>query len=298
MFQRGHLVVGRSRQALWRSRATLGSANQVGVIIAGPRAVTFQHDHKLFIASLHGVEHPVAIREAPLGWTARGLYTYSYQEHELLLRSASGRLVKVLARAPFDVGPLASNGSAYFAARGSVMSADGARVRRLASLRSLGFSPRSTSVQPLGRFVQLEDNSQLVVLRAAGSVFARTGLPRAGGQPETISSGLVVGPGASAVAFTAATGGRRGSETVYLLRAGAQDATPIYREHVKFAVCERGALLRWRRDWLLYSNSEGNLALLDTATTDRAIDLTDRVRALAGARRGYSAYWSGQAAVQ
>lgn len=298
MSQRGHLVVGRGRQALWRSRAALGSTSRVGVIMAGSRAVTFQHDHKLYIASRHGIARPVASREAPLGWTALGLYTYRYQGRELLLRTATGRLVKVLARGPFEVDPFAADGSAYFAAHGYVMRADGIRVRRLASLRSLGFSPRATSVQPLGRFLQLEDNSDLFVLRSSGSLFARTLLPRAAGRLETISSGLTVAPSASTVAFTAAAGSRRGTETVYLLRAGSDRATPIYREHVKFAVCERGADLQWHLGWLLYSNSEGNAAVIDTAGTHRAIDLTDRIKALPGARRGYGAYWSGEQAVR
>jgi hypothetical protein len=145
----------------------------------------------------------------------------------------------------------------------------------------------------------------LVVLRPDGSVFAWTPLPRDDGQAESISSSLVVAPDARAVAFTAAAGesndpdaahAAHGTETVYLLRPGAQTAVPLHTERVAFKVCERGASLQWHGRSLLYGNSEGNLAVIDPAGARHAIELGSLVRRLPGAREGFSATWSDQPA--
>jgi hypothetical protein len=39
----------------------------------------------------------------------------------------------------------------------------------------------------------------------------------------------------------------------------------VHTERVDFKVCERGASLHWHGEWLLYSNSEGNVAAIDIA---------------------------------
>jgi hypothetical protein len=301
MFRRGHLVVGRGRRPLWRSREQI-AANQLGVIMASSHTVAFQHDHKLYLAPLTGAERPVAPRELPLGWTRGGLYTYRYQGRELLLRSATGPLLRVIARQPVGSDYQVASGRLYFMSRGVLMSADGAHTRRLASLAGLGLSAEPW-LQPLGRLVELLDNNRLVVLRPDGSEFAWTLLPRSQGESKSISSSLVVAPHASAVAFTAAAGESNdpnaaqpghGTETVYLLRPGARMATPVYTERVDFRVCERGASLQWHGKWLLYSNSERHLVAIDTTGAHSTVELTRFVRRLAGTRDGFSAYWSGQ----
>jgi hypothetical protein len=234
MFRYGHLVVGRGRQPLWRSHEEL-APNQLGVIMASSHAVAFQHDHHLYLAPLTGAERPVAPRELPLGWTRSGLYTYRYQGRELLARSDTGRLLKVIARQPLGSDYQVAGGRLYFMSRGVLMSAHGARSRRLASLASLGLSADSW-LRP-GRLVELMDDNRLVVLRPDGSEFAWTPLPRSQREIESISSPLVVSPHASAVAFAAAAGEsndpnatRRapGTETVLLLRRGARTAVPAH----------------------------------------------------------------------
>jgi hypothetical protein len=300
-FQHGHLVVGRGGKRLWRSHGEI-ARNQLGVIMANPGMVAFQHDHELYLAALGGAERPVASREMPLGWTRRGLYTYSYQGRRLLLRSDTGTLVKTIASRPLGSDYFVADGSLYFISRGVVMSAHGTRIRRLASLRSIGMS--DAWFQPAGRLVQLQDNSRLVVLRPDGSVFAWTPLPREAGQIESISSSTVfVAPDASAIAFTAtasatdsadAADRAYGTETVYLLRPGAHAAVPVRRERVAFNLCEGGARLQWHGKWLLYSNSEGNLAAIDASGAYHAIELGGLVRGLRGTRDGFSASWSGQ----
>jgi hypothetical protein len=300
--QHGHLVVGRAGRTLWRSYGEIASASQVGVIAASSHFVAFQHDHQLYLAPLKGAERPVARRELPLGWTREGLYTYRYQGQQLLLRSSTGTLVKVIARGPLVSDYDVANGSLVFISHGFVMSARGARVQRLASLSGLGLSA-DPFLQPIGRLLALEDGHRLVVLHTDGTVFAWTPLPRSDGQSETISSSLVTAPRASAIAFAAASGqtadpnaARRssGTETVYLLRPGAHTAMPVHRERVTFAPCERGASLEWRGRWLLYSDTEGKLAVIDATGGHRAIELDRFGTRLLGTRDGFSADWSGQ----
>ena len=142
-----------------------------------------------------------------------------------------------------------------------------------------------------------------MLLRPDGSTFAWTPLPRDDGQTESISSSLVVAPHASAVAFTAAAGETNhpdaahrthGTETVSLLRAGADSAVPVHTERVAFKVCEREASLQWHGKWLLYNNSEGNLAAIDTTGAHSAIELGSLLRGLSGTSDGISATWSDQ----
>ena len=298
-----HLDVGLGRRQLWRSHGQFTSRFTLGVIMASSHGVAFQHDHKLYLAPLDGVERPVARREAPLGWTAGGIYTYAYQGRRLLLRGDSGALVKVIARRGLGSDYDVTGGRLYFVDRGVLMSADGARTRRLDSVSRLGMATDSW-LQPVGPMAELEDNRSLVVVRANGSVFARTPLPRSRGAVENISSSLVAGPGASAVAFTAAAGqqaetpthpwGVHGTETVYLLRPGERAAMPLFRQRVEFRACERGASIQWHRGWLLYTNSEGYITVIDSAGTHRAIELSGLVRRLLHSDDGFSAYWGGQ----
>jgi hypothetical protein len=298
----GHLIVGRGRKPVWRSHGDFTSRWQFGVVTVGSQTVAFQHDHELYLASVSGAERPVARAELPLGWTRGGLYTYRYQGRELLLRSDSGALLKVIARRSLGSDDVVANGSLYFISHGVLMSARGARIQRLATLASLGLSA-GPWLQSLGRLLELQESNRVVVLRPDGSVFAWTPLPRSQGGPESISSSLVVAPDGSAVAFAAAAGESndpdatrqaQGTETVFVLRPGARKAVPVHTERVDFKVCERGASLEWHGKWVLYSNSEGNLAAIDTTGVHHAIELSSLVRGLAGTRDGFSVSWTGQ----
>jgi hypothetical protein len=295
----GHLIVGRGRKPLWRSHGKI-AANQLGVIAAGSHEVAFQHDHKLYLARLGHAEQAIAHRELPLGFTAGGLFAYRYEGRQLVLRSDSGALVKVIARRPLGSDYSVTNGTLYFITRGALMSAHGTRVIQLGSLTRLGLSA-NTWLQPLGRLVELRDDNRLVIVRANGAVFASTRLPITHDQAENISSSLVVAPQLRAVAFTVAydrTGKTpanrpRGTETVYLLRAGASVPIPVHRGPVQFAVCERGASLEWHGDWLLYTNTEGSLAAIETTASHHTMELRSVVNSLPGTRDGFTASWSG-----
>ena len=84
-----------------------------------------------------------------------------------------------------------------------------------------------------------------------------------------------------------------GTDTVYVLRSGEQEATPVHTEHGSFGGCTRWVDLQWPGTRLLYSSNQGNLAVIDTSGAPSAIELTTFLRCLANAQDGFSAYWSG-----
>jgi hypothetical protein len=61
-------------------------------------------------------------------------------------------------------------------------------------------------------------------------------------------------------------GAHAGTATVYLLRAGATRTQPIYRHRIGPSGCAVGAGFSWHGPSLLYSSSDGTLAVLDTRT--------------------------------
>jgi hypothetical protein len=263
----GHLVVGRGRTRLWRSHGEFKSRYQVGLITAGSHAVAFQHDHTLYLGPLRGAERPIASRELPLGWTSEGLYTYSYPDRALLLRSDAGRVLKVIARRPLEYDYDLANGGLYFLTHRSLMTAHGERTHRLASLVGLGMSPQPW-LQPLGRLLELEDNGRLVVLRGDGSVFASTALS------EGVFGPLATSPDGRAVAFISVSSQRAPTtETVSVLRQGAHAAVPVHRERVLDVPCA-GEGLEWHGRWLLYNSGAGKVVVIDSTGSRRSIELS------------------------
>jgi hypothetical protein len=299
MFARGHLVIGRRAVTIWRSWNGGWSARHLGVVIVGRRMFAFQYAHRLYVGPVDGTARAVARREMPLGWNGERLYTNSYPRRALLLRGATGRLLKVVSRLPFHSAPVVAHGSVYLVLGDTLMRADGSRVQRLASLATLGMSQDSW-LQPVGGPLELQDNRRMLILRANGSVFASTPLPQRDGEAGSLSASPVPGPDSDAAAFTVAYGQSvdrnaaawvHGEETVYLLRSGARTAAPLHTEDVNFRVCERGAGLQWHGNWLLYTNSEGNVVLIDATGAHPAIDLTAAVAGLTGTR-GAGVTWT------
>ena len=229
------------------------------------------------------------IRELPLGWTTGGLYTYSYPRRELLLRSDTGTLLKTISRRPVEYQFDLTTRSLYFLSHGVLIGAHGTHVWRLASLHSLGMST-NTSLQPLGRLIELLDDQRLALVRPDGSLFASTPI----GQLDRISSSIATAPDASAVAFTALTGPTRhpNAENVYLLRAGTHAARVVHHQPGSFGGCAQWASVTWHARWLLYSDNDGKLAVMDTAGGHRTIDLDGLARHLLKPHEQFDARWS------
>lgn len=289
VIRRHHLVVGRHRKLLWRSHGEFKRVYDMAAIQVGPQTIAFGYGNNLYMAPLTGPEQLVGRSEVPLGFTTGGLYTYQWRRR-LLLRSDSGAIVTTIARRPFGSDYfLTQDGTLYFVARGWLQSADGAFVRRLVALRRLGLSPRSVALQPVGDLLELEDNNRLVMLGHNGSVFASVGA-RAWGGGVPSGSG-VLSPRGNAVAFTASIG--QSTQAVYVLREGAHRATAVYRRRAQLG-CEQGSGVQWHGSWLLYNDSAGDLAAIDTAGPRRVIDLTGLVKRVMRVPTSFNAYWSGQ----
>jgi hypothetical protein len=288
--EHGRLVIGRWQTQLWRSHGRFPLSYDIGAIAVGPRALAFSYGNRrldLYFARLGGRERRIAAGEYPVGWTLGGVFTRRDAGGRLLLRGGNGAVRETVARHVYRYAYDQTDGSVYFIARGGVVRAQGRRQERLASLAALGLSSGpALQLQPTGRMLALQDTHRLVVVRPDGSVYAGTRLPARRTRVDGISSAITAAPDANAVAFTATRGntayGSHGSETIYVLRAGARRATPVHTERLDFAVCERGADLAWHGRMLLYGASEGRLLALDTTGARRPIRLSRLVRVLAG----------------
>jgi hypothetical protein len=304
--EHGRLLVGRRHRLLWRSQGRFAAARGKGVgavTLSGTRvAFSFFSGRTptLYLARLDGAEERVARGETPLGWPETGsLLTLSSRGGVIRVRSADGRLHRTLARGVYNFVFDWTAGAFVYVVHGTLERFDGGRVRALARLAELRLGGRP-SVTPLAGVLVVSGRRRLVVLRPDGSLLSSTLLPRPRARADW-APGALAADGKGDVAFTATRGntayGSSGSEGVYLLAPGASTAQAIYREHVDFAVCERGAELAWRGDWLLYSASEGYAAAIDTAQPGRSVELSGLVRRLPGMTAGggdiFDAVWGG-----
>jgi hypothetical protein len=290
--EHGHIVIGRWRQRLWRSQGRFAPGYDVGALTIGISALAFSFGSspRLFVAAFSSAEREVADGEYPLGWTRAGeLFTRAGRHGELRLRDATGELAGTLASRVWDYVFDRTNGELDFVQRGRVLRTDGSTPVVFANLSQLGLS-RRPELDPLGRLFALRDQRRIVVVRRDGSLFSSTALQRSRSRVDGVSSPLAASPDGRSVAFTLTRGntayGSRGSETVYLLRAGTRRAERLRIERLRFAVCERGADLAWHGRWLLYSASEGNVVVLDSRGRRRALDLTRTVLGLPGSGGG------------
>lgn len=260
--ERGRLVIGRRHRLLWRSRRTYGNGYGVGVAKASADHVAFsflrRKRWRLYVAPLTGAERFVATDETPLAWTHAGRLV-TLKRGRLLLRDAGGGLERIIAVAAVNPVVDHANGWIYFVRRRSVFRFDGRRVHELASLARLRLAG-TPILEPTRRVLAVHTLRRLVVLGPEGTVVATAALPRRRARADGVSSAIVAKANGD-VAFTATSGntasGSRGVETIYLLRRGSERAETLYRRHLRFEVCERGASLAWRRGWLLYAASEG-----------------------------------------
>jgi hypothetical protein len=303
----GRLLVGRRHEFLWRSHGRFAPARGegVGAVALARTRVAFSFfagkTPTLYLARLAGAEAPVARGETPLGWTQSGsLLTLSARGGVIRVRAASGRLERTLAHGIYNFAFDHATGTIVYVARGTLVRFDGRRVRTLARLTALNLGGRP-SLTPFPGVVVAGGRRRLVALRPDGSLLSSTLLPRPHAQADRAPGALAADRHGN-VAFTATDGnsayGSRGTESIYLLAAGARAARPIYRERVDFAVCERQAELAWHDNWLLYSAGEGYAAAIDTRQPGRSVELSPLIRRLPGMTAGdedqfFDASWGG-----
>ena len=305
--EHGRLLIGRRHRLVWRSqgRFALVRGEGVGAVTLSSSRVAFSvftgRTPTLYLARLDGAEEVAARGETPLGWTRTGsLVTLSMRGSVLRVRSPGGRLQRTLAGSVYNFVFDRAHGALVYVAHGMLERFDGDRVSVLARLPELRLGGRP-SLTSLAGVLVVSGRRRLVVLRPDGSLLSSTVLPRPRAHADWAPGALAV-DGNGDVAFTATRGntayGSSGFERVYLLAAGATTARAIYREQVDFAVCERGAGLAWRGDWLLYSASEGYAAAIDTVHPSRLVELSGLVRRLPGMTGGggdnFDAAWTGR----
>jgi hypothetical protein len=237
----------------------------------GHRFAFMSYNGPLYIAEVDRPERAVGrLGEYPLGWTRAGLLVTS-QEHVLRARTGSGRLVRIFERRAgsraFDPW---SRTLAYVSRRGALIRTDGVRSQTLIA-RGLR---RWVHIRPMeeGRIAVI--HRRLLVLGPDGSVLAsdrsRFNLP------------VLTSRGVIALIVTGRIDSRsRADESVRLLRPGDRSSTLLHRTKVGALGCGHWPTLAWRGDELLYSTTQGHVAVLSPGSGER-LDLTAVVKRLPG----------------
>jgi len=301
-----HVVVLRDRRVIWRSRSTfdLASANGLSGIVVGAQGVAFQvrRTRDLFVAAGRGPEERVATSEWPELWSASGnLITVRVLPHhrfDYLARSPDGARIATLAA---DVPLAAANARAtgdhgtflYWDGEGTLERTDGTTTDRLASADSLGLRGYP-GIYPLdGGLVELLSKDwHAVILRDDGSVFATASAPTDG---SVSGFGDQVGaPDGSAVAYVLTREDPPKPSAVFILRAGDRRGHAVYR-----VPAGKGLPPSWHGSWLLFTDAEEGLVVIDPEGGRDAIDLTQigrRLEALGGGLVARWPHWAGRSA--
>jgi hypothetical protein len=221
-FARGHLLVGRRHQRLWRSHRTYPHAYpaNIGVVVLGRHELAFSYYRGrrplLYLARYGAGERALTGGETPLVFLRSGEFvTWRDRGGALVLRTASGRVERLIA--PHAANPLVDrHGTILFRVGDRLRVFDGHRVRPLANLRSLGLTGQPL-IEPLGRLVAVRDERLLAVLDLDGRRLSSTRLPQRRRRADMVSSPVVANPTGTAVAFAATRGNTlnrsRGRET-------------------------------------------------------------------------------------
>src|SRR5439155_1255504 len=202
-----------------RFRAVRGA--YIGSVALGAHELAFNYARRLYVAPYRGRERLVARGEMPVAFFAGQLLSWRLHGFALVLRG-SGTVV-----ARHAVEPLwdRAAGMVVFRTGRRLRAFDGRKVRELANRYGLGVKGVPV-VEPLGRFVALRDTRRLVLVGYDGRVVASAQLPKRRSRLDGVSSSVVSNAAGTAVAFTA-THRVRGTETVYLLTAGAHKVRPL-----------------------------------------------------------------------
>jgi hypothetical protein len=282
----GHVLIGRGMKRLWRSHDTYprGRYVDIGSVIIGNGRVAFSYyqdrQSRVLVARLGGAEHVVARGEVPFVFTPSGdLVSWQERGHALVLHTANGR-ERTLARHAVDAQVDRANEKVLFRSARQLLVFDGASVRRLLSLPTVGITGPPT-VEPLGRLVAVHDRHRLVIVGNDRRLVASTVLPRSRHRVDGVSSPVAANADGSAFAYTV-TSGNRARETVYLLAADTHRGRPLRSQRFVGGGCGAGAWLAWRGHWVLYSNAGQQAAVVDSSGHAPAVDLGDVIAKLPG----------------
>jgi hypothetical protein len=256
----GAFLLLREGRVVWRSSGLY--PRDGGGVAFGPDAFAFaSYRHGIYLTDLHGPERLVL--------AGRGLYPYTFTGSSDLIVTGSRTI--------------------------TVLSPSGAVLRRFAyrPRNGFGFDEQTETlyyVTPAGRLA-VAHGTHVALNRSVARIDGLVSVERAdllvysGGRSITVTTrdgaviagahwnarlhsdgGVAVSANGRDFAFRlsdAHAGSRSGSATVYLLKAGATRAEPLYLHRLGPSGCAVGAGFSWRGSSLLYSSSDGTLALLD-----------------------------------
>jgi hypothetical protein len=279
-------------RVVWRSTGLYPQDG--GNLAFGPHAFAFaSYRHGVFLTDLRGGERLIA--------RGRGLYPYGFTSggdlivtgtRTIRLVSPTGATLRTFAYRPrngysFDEQ---TDTLYYVTPAGRLAAAHGTRVELKRSLRHvdgmLAFARPNLLV--------FSGPRSITVTRRNGALVAQAHWTS---RHLNSDAGVAVSPDGKAIAFRLSDshpGSRSSTATVYLLRAGATRAQAIYQHHLGRSGCAFGANLSWHGGSLLYSSSDGTLAIVNTRTA-AATDLTPLARRLPhrfAAERAYAGWRS------
>ena len=237
-----------------------------GAVAFGPHSFAFaSYRHGVFLTDLQGAERLVA--------HGRGLFPYSF--------TSSGELIVTGGPTIALVSPAGSllrrfryrvrNGYAfdektdtlyYVTPAGRLAAERGTHVDLKRTVTHLD----GTLTVARANLLVFSGSRSITVTRRDGAVVARATWRSS---ELTSDAGVSVSSDGSSFAFRlsdAHPGTRSSSAAVYLLRAGARRAQPVYRQRLGPTGCASGANLTWQGSSLLYGSSDGTLAVIDTRT--------------------------------
>jgi hypothetical protein len=259
----GHVEFGQGDAVVWRSRREykIRSAEALWSDAYSPAGAAFQIGRRgpLYVAPSGGTERQVALGEWADSWTRSGTLLTLAKEADgfsMRLRAPDGSLVRTLATGLTinEIDARTEVGSdVLYLAHGTIWRTDGHYVRALASLASLGFTSQPSLYGIGGGLVEvLGRNWHDVILRQDGRVFAEpTPPPTTGYAAFGVNLANSVG---TTVAYEIVNESSS-QATVYLLRAGATQGTPVLRvPHAN--PCDFP--FSWHGSWLLYRSLNGS----------------------------------------
>jgi hypothetical protein len=289
----GHIVLLRQGRVVWRSREAY--RNDGGDHAFGPGAFAFaSYRRGIFVTDLEGPERMIMggvglfplsfLADGTLLVTRRGTIAVVSQDGLVLrrfrYRGKNGFAFDQRTESLFFVTP-----------RGLLVRATGTSLDVVRPLHGL-----DGWISLLGRDrLVFYDSKVVTVTRRDGRVVARAGWGRSARW--SLDSGVSRSPDGQTFAFRLTKGSRAGrtggAAVVYLLRAGEERAHALYRHRLGDSGCAVGASLAWHRRSLLYSSTDGHIALLDTSRA-RVQTLTELAHVLTrpASDERATAYWA------
>src|SRR5439155_2379381 len=260
-----------------RFRAVRGA--YIGSVALGAHELAFNYARRLYVAPYRGRERLVARGEMPVAFFAGQLLSWRLHGFALVLRGSGTVVVRHAVEPLWD----RAAGMVVFRTGRRLRAFDGRKVRELANRYELGVKGTPV-VEPQRRFVALRDTRRLVLVGYDGRVVASAQLPKRRSRLDGVSSSVVSNAAGTAVAFTA-THRVRGTETVYLLTAGAHKVRPLFSTHSDFSGCGYMASLAWHSRWLLYSGTPPRAMVVDSNRQAAAVELAGVIARIPGVQR-------------